>query len=911
VRPETPEGGEFVGREPELSTLDTLLAHVRTDGARVALIRGAAGIGKTALIREFLRRHRVGTVLRGDGDECEASVSYALVDQLFAVVGLRGAALLAHTERVLPVERPVVVGRQVLAALTRCSAAGPTVVVIDDAQWADVDSLRALLFALRRLAAHPVLTIVAMPPDDGRLPAGLERLAQRHTGATLDVGSMTPSDIRALVTAVSGARVPGSTAHRLCAHTLGNPRHVLALLAEAPVDGWLGWEPMLPAPRMFSRATSRRLGACTHPTRRLVEAAAVLGEGAALGVAAALAGVDEPLTALEEACSADLLHVTATAQIGDLAFGHPLVRAAVYGQLAPTERMRLHHEAAWLVDDERVALRHRAAASQRPDDVLAAELQRSADRARRGGEWAEAAWALLESGRLSSRRDQREQRMLRAVGLLSDVGAVAGTATPDSRTRTCGPLRDVTAGYLALLQGRAPEAHVALHDAWAERDDADSQVAALTAQRLALHGVGRLRGGEVVEWARRTVELAGPDDPVRVEALALLGLGTAWGNRLPAPPLPMTADDELVAASAAALAPVVDDPAAQTAAACLAHESLHAGSVWFAVWSYVWSARAEFALGAWDEAGAAAERAVSLVEESGHEWLRPLARLAAVTVSAARGEWAAAQEHAAAASARPGDYPLMRVASGLAGATVASAGGDHEGVLRALGPVVELAGRAGADEPGFWPWQDLYADALVSAGRWDEAEAFLVPHEELAMARGWRVMAARLARVRGRLEAARGRVDTAEAAFGRAVAGLEGLPFQRALSELAFGQVLRRAGQRRSAAERLSAARERLVGLRARPYVERCEQELAACGLAPAKRSAFDPSRLTAQELAVARLVAVGMSNRQVASELFISIKTVQFHLTHIYAKLGVSSRAELAAHSRQDGLPDGSSVRL
>ena len=210
------------------------------------------------------------------------------------------------------------------------------------------------------------------------------------------------------------------------------------------------------------------------------------------------------------------------------------------------------------------------------------------------------------------------------------------------------------------------------------------------------------------------------------------------------------------------------------------------------------------------------------------------------------------------------------------------------------------------DEPGFWPWQDLYADALVSAGRLAEAEAFLVPHEELAVARGRGSVVARLARVRGRLEGARGRWGRRRRrSVGRR--GLErlGLPFQWALVELAYGQVLRRAGQRRAAAERLSAARERLVGLRARPYVERCEQELAACGLAPAKRSAFDPSRLTAQELAVARLVAVGMSNRQVASELFISIKTVQFHLTHIYAKLGVGSRAELAAQFRDSGPSD------
>ena len=127
------------------------------------------------------------------------------------------------------------------------------------------------------------------------------------------------------------------------------------------------------------------------------------------------------------------------------------------------------------------------------------------------------------------------------------------------------------------------------------------------------------------------------------------------------------------------------------------------------------------------------------------------------------------------------------------------------------------------------------------------------------------------------------------------------MPFQRALLELAYGQILRRAGQRRAAAHQLQAARDRFAGLKARPYLERCDRELAACGLAPAKRSDFDPSRLTAQESAVARLVALGMGNRQVASELFVSIKTVQFHLTHIYAKLGISTRAELAAQFRDN----------
>ena len=363
-------------------------------------------------------------------------------------------------------------------------------------------------------------------------------------------------------------------------------------------------------------------------------------------------------------------------------------------------------------------------------------------------------------------------------------------------------------------------------------------MAVLTAQRLALHAVGRLRAGEVVEWAWRAVELAGPDDPARVEAQALLGFGLAWQGQPAVPGRRPSPQDVLITRAGGMLAVEVDDPDARRALAGTAHESLRAGSVWFAVWSYLWSAWAEFASGAWDEAAAAAERAVSLLEESGHDWLRPSARLAAVLVPAARGEWAAAEEHARPGVARPGDYELMVVAAGLAQAQVPAARGDHEAVLRALEPVVALTERDGVDEPGFWPWQDLYGEALVGAGRLAEAEVFLGPHEESARLRGRASMVARLARVRGRLEAARGRLPAAEEAFGRAAGESErlSLPFQRALIELAHGQVLRRAGQRRAAAQRLSAARERFAGLRARPYVQRCEQELAACGLAPAKR---------------------------------------------------------------------------
>jgi DNA-binding CsgD family transcriptional regulator len=909
---------DFVGREHELSVLDAVLDQVRALGARVVLVQGAAGIGKTALVRRFLARHADLRTVWSSGEEGEASVSYTLVDQLLGAVGLRTPTLLAHTERVLPVEEPIVVGRQILDVLTRLSASRPVAAVVDDAHLADVDSLRALLFALRRLDRSPVLTVLVVPTEGVRLPAGLTRLADGATGAVLPVEPLVAADVQALA-AGTGTDLPALIAHRLCAHTLGNPRHVKALLAEVPTHRWWCWEPVLPAPRAFDRAVGDKLEACSEDARRLVQAAATLGHCPGLSTVTALADVDDPLVALDEACASGLLEAPGTSTLQRLEFPHPLVRAAVYGQLPPARRMRLHLAAARLVEDEDIALHHRAAASVPPDERLAGELEAYAARARATADCREAVWALIEAGRLSASCVKREQRLLLAVNLVGDSGGAAvAQATAHELGADAGPLRDATAAYLALLKGRAGQAQTLLHEAWAQcttagRSPADRgsqavSVAAVTAQWSALHAVGQLRSVEVVEWARRALELAGPDDPVRVEAQALLGLGLGWRRSTPTPHCPRTADDALLVRAGGVLALDVDDAlAARTVLAQTAPAALRAGSVWFAVWSYVWLAWAGVAVGAWDEAAADAERAVSLLEESGHEWLRPLARCAAVLVPAARGDWVAAGEHAAAAVAGPGDYELMVVAAGVAGAVVGAARADFVAVLRALEPVVRLGERAGVDEPGFWPWQDLYAEALVSAGRLGEAEEFLVPHEELAAVRGRGSMVARLARVRGRLEAARGRWGAAEAAFGRAGVALGGLPlpFQWALLDLAHGQVLRRAGQRRAAAERLSAARERLVGLRARPYVERCEVELAACGLAPAKRGVFDPSRLTAQELAVARLVAVGMSNRRVASELFISIKTVQFHLTHIYSKLGVRSRAELAAQFRDPTATD------
>jgi ATP/maltotriose-dependent transcriptional regulator MalT len=233
----------------------------------------------------------------------------------------------------------------------------------------------------------------------------------------------------------------------------------------------------------------------------------------------------------------------------------------------------------------------------------------------------------------------------------------------------------------------------------------------------------------------------------------------------------------------------------------------------------------------------------------------------------------------------------------MARSLIAAARGDGQAVVRVVEDIVAMPAREGIEEPGArWPWRELYAEALVSLGRLEEAEAVLVSLEERAAHRRRHSALANAARVRGTLEAARGNHDGAEAAY---LAGLDhvervAIPFDRARLEAAYGGLLRRLGRRTEALTNLRAAQARLAQLGARPYLERCERELAACGVARGRSRDPDRSKLTPQELSVARLVASGMSNPRVAAELYVSINTVEFHLKNVYGKLGIRSREQL-----------------
>jgi ATP/maltotriose-dependent transcriptional regulator MalT len=306
----------------------------------------------------------------------------------------------------------------------------------------------------------------------------------------------------------------------------------------------------------------------------------------------------------------------------------------------------------------------------------------------------------------------------------------------------------------------------------------------------------------------------------------------------------------------------------------------------------------EFRRGHWDDALVHAEVAASLANDTDQLWVAPYAHATAAFVLAGRGAWTEAEAHLVAgwAATSGPDYPPQMVYPALAEALMRRAQGDSVGVVRALRSLLAFENLDGFNEPGVVPWHDVLADALVAIGEYQEAAALLGRWETRVAERGRRSVQLAVSRARGNLAAAQGDQHAAEEAFRAGLRYAEQVdePFGRALLQAAYGGFLRRSGQRSAAAAQLKAARATFAQLEAHPYLERCERELAGCGLTPAKRGERSSVGLTPQELAVARLAATGLTNRQVAAELIVSVKTVEYHLAKVYAKLAIGSRAEL-----------------
>jgi DNA-binding CsgD family transcriptional regulator len=892
----------FVGRAAEVAELGWQLELAESGHGRVVVLTGPAGIGKTALIRRCLAEWaaRVGSVL-ACGDPDEAEVCGSLLGQLAQPAAGQLAELVAGRAD------PLVAGAALLELLREKTVTGTLVVVVDDAQWGDELSLKAVSFALRRLRAARVLGVVAIRPEGvARLPPGLVRLAADQ-GVRLELAGLDAAEVAGLAELSGAGRLPRRAAVRLAEHTGGIPLHVRELLHDLPADALRTPGVTLPAPRSLETLVLSRLATCAEETERLVVAAAVLGTECGLADAAALAGLADPLPAWQEAIAARLLMERETATGRRCVFQHALIRAAVYRDIGVSRRAALHRAAAALTAGP-AALAHRAAGCPSTDARLAADLAAQADGEWSAGRVAEAVEHLRMAVAAAGRGPSRDAWLLAAVGMLIDLGDAARargyadevTALPPS------PQRSLLLGRLALLAGEYAPAEQQITDGWSvlahgapPSADQVREAGAKAACELALSMIGQYRLGDAAAWAHRAAGTA-VSEFTRACACAVTGGSMAAAGQvgragsLLRAELGRCTDDTgrlLLRAGLGAVLLIADDlpgaaghlDAATAAGLPMAH-LLEARLLRVLV---------RYRAGDWDAAAADGERLVTLIDDLDQGWLLGRAHLAAVYVAAGRGDWQGASGHAEAAARGPGARTAaMAIALADARAAIAVARDDPGAVLAATGDVIgdlDLLSRLEPSRLPFWP---ACAQALARTGSPEQADIVLRRFERLASARGRRSAMAAASRARGILEAAGHRPAGALAAFDASLRHLDGLgmPLEEAMTRLERGRLLRRTGQRRSAARDLSAARGLFAGLGARPFVERCDQELStgpqtAAGPAPP---------LTARQLVVARAAAAGKSNRQIAAELYISVKTVEFHLAQILTRLGVDTRSQI-----------------
>lgn len=698
----------FVGRAEALGALESALGRARSGAPSVAMLLGEAGVGKTALLEHFLERViRPGDrVRRAAGDQAEMLVGYGVLDQLFPDPG-RG-----------PAADPPSTGARLLVELGAPSDGGATVVVVDDAQWADEASLQALQFALRRLGADRVLAVVVAREVTPSLDR-LYRLARRHDGEVVPLEGLAPAELASLALAMGVGPLPGPAADRLHTHTGGNPLHASTLLEEVPPAAFLDTSVPLPAPRSYRLLVLSLLSGCAGPTRDLVTAAAVLGLRCPLREAAALAGLDDPLPALDGAVAAQLLVVEPAPGPPAVTFRHPLTHAAVYHDVAPARRVALHARAAGITADERARLRHRMLATVTADDALAEDLTRTADDERRAGQWAAAADHLLAAARCASSPATARHRRLgaiecllagqnvpRAVALLADVDVV------DARAQ-------VVAGEAAFFLGRHEEARRLLETAWEGSDAAAAPgLAGRIAARLTdVHAFG-LRPDQAAEWARRAYALA-PDmltAPSVATAMVYSG-NRAEGRR-------MILEEARAGRSAAerqvgegAFRVWLGDLYAAREVGLAADAALRDGGSLLARWTALYMLESvEYRLGLWDDLLLRAEVIGSTAIDAGAPQMAAQHLAFAAIVRAERGDAAGASEllDRAGGFAAPGfamQVGWLAAAQGRA----ALATGDPGAAIVAVEAL--LPRLSGCKPTLVVDWVAPYVEALVAAGR--------------------------------------------------------------------------------------------------------------------------------------------------------------------------------------------------
>jgi DNA-binding CsgD family transcriptional regulator len=911
----------LVGRDHELHRLQGLLDSARAGRSASLLLVGEPGIGKSMLCQATIEMATDMTVLMTRGRETDAELAFAglcellggLDDRLVELPppqadALRAALALTPTTTTTD---PLAVRLATLGLLAAAAESGPLLVVVDDACDLDEPSREAVLFAARRLHAEGVAVLVTTRGDaEGGGFAGLP---------VMRIGGLDRRSAHLLLAGATGRDLPVAVTDALCRDTGGNPLalvEIVGLLSARQLDGRAPIDDPLPAGPVIERAFRSRLAVLDAGERTALLVVATSVTGTVGVIAAALERLGVPRLAVERAETAGHVRIDG----GTVEFRHPLLRLAVRHTASPAEQRRVHTALADAsVGDPNSAVWYRAAATIGHDDEVATALVGVAADARARAAPATAAVALEKAAQLAVDRGTSARHLGDAAAdwlLAGHAQRAAEAAAAGLERARCPKVRahlQFVHGIVLAVAGRATEAHIALLEEARRRGSDDPGTAAYfysgavlasylsgdvrRTLPIARHGyeVSQRAGGLPAAVAAAVLgqEELMRGDPTAGEAL----LDVALPQFLASDPV-LGAHLQAMGATAIAFSWLERFDDVRAVLRRIVVEARRAGVPGTLAFPLIVLADTEWRAGAWDLALATALDAVTTARETAQHNHLPHALATLARVEAAFGREAEARRHLAEAAR----IATERGLSGGMGAYIDAALGFLElGVGRTADstpPLQRVWHRIEATatrEPAVILWAPDLIESLARIGHFDEAHRVLNQFRSHAERSGRRWALGGSARCEGLL-AGGDAIDRFESA--RKLHHAAGMPFELARTRLCAGEALRRQRRRAAAREELHAALDGFDALGAEPWSARARAELEATGEKVRARPA-PKAELTPQELQVAMLVASGTTNREAANALFISQKTVEYHLSAIYRKLQIRSRTELAYRFR------------
>ncbi|MEC3978741.1 helix-turn-helix transcriptional regulator [Amycolatopsis sp. H20-H5] len=925
----------FVGRERELHLLHECAEGAAAGQLWFALLEGPPGVGKSWLVTRFTAALTEWTVWSARADPSEGDLRFGAVSQLVAHADrawLGGVRTLESGPH--PQTPPSTVGAQLLQLIGEAQEAGPVCLVLEDLPWADSASVEALGFLLRRLDADRVLVVVTARTEDYEgVDAGggawRRWLTALNRVTRLSLASFSVEDVLALGKH-SGKTLSPAAASRIVAHTEGNPLYVHEVLAEVPESG-LPFTAAVPLPRTMAEAVRGKLTKLQPDSRSLLGALAVLDARVALATAARVAAVPDAASALEPLLASGLVRWWPAEPVSPIEIRHRLQREAVYEAMGPVTRRKLHAAAVALADPNSAWL-HRVAAADTVDAGLATELEVAATGLLDFGQAGRAATMLRWAADLSATRAEHERRLLDAAKVLAQNLSLVGRAlTLEPAIAQCAPsaLRTYLLGRLAMVKGDLVTSESLLSEAYeASRDQPGlTNIAGAVAGELLGLFTWQGRSREAIELGSTTLRIMPPSIQAiakgNVAACVLFEEGPAaalrrfaeltslgeTGRKVERSQVDLLVHRSTTHLLSGSITAAIDD------LTVVLQMSRDGALVNLETHAYQLLACAHYVLGSWDDSAVFADRAVVLAETTGAPWEYAPAYSAAAMIAAGRGNWHHAEQHAHASEQhfRTIGPPQFLVFPVLAAAMLAQARGDYVAMLLALQPVtlpVNVSGWTAAFEP--W-WLPLRAEALIGAERLDEAQTALGRMKEFATDVPY--LRTGLAWLSGRLAEKSGDSVTALSCYQTGVAApmpKDNSQLYLARLEQAYGRLLvRRPGTRRAGIGWLRSAQERFAAMGARPFLEISSKELSARGIQIDSQPTDPLSGLTDREREVVTLISRGFLYRSAAKELYVSVKTIEYHIGNAYAKLGVTNRSDLAKKlAAAEGAGPGGSPR-